>query len=89
MSLSSRFSLRSSVLSPRAPLLLFWFLLLLLFVVLLLQLLLPLHAMLVVIVLLFFFIHNADFSWGNSSERLLTLCDLVRFWAEPANITHL
>ena len=62
---------------------------LLLFVVLLLQLLLPLHAMLVVIVLLFFFIHNADFSWGNSSERLLTFCDLVRFWAEPANITHL
>ena len=62
LSLSSRFSLRSSVLSPRVPLLLFWFLLLLPFVVLLLQLLLPLHAMLVVVVFLFFFLHKADVS---------------------------
>ena len=54
LSLSSRFSLRSSVLSPRAPLLLLWFLLLLLLVVLLLQPLLSLHVMLVVFVLLFF-----------------------------------
>ena len=62
LSLSSRFSLRSSVLSPRAPLLLLWFLLLLLLVVLLLQHLLPLHVMLVVFVFLFFFIHNASSS---------------------------
>ena len=62
MSLSSRFSLRSSVLFPRAPLLLLWFLLLLLIVVLLLQLLLTLHVMLVVFVFLFFVIHNADAS---------------------------
>ena len=54
--------MRSSVLSPRAPLLLLWFLLLLLLVVLLLQLLFPLHVMLVVFVLLFFVIHNADSS---------------------------
>ena len=60
LSLSSRFSLRSSVLSPRAPLLLLWFLLLLLLVVLLLQPLLSLHVMLVVFVLLFFVIYNAD-----------------------------
>ena len=52
LSLSSRFSLRSSVLSPWAPLLLLWYLLLLLLVVLLLQPLLSLHVMLVVFVLL-------------------------------------
>ena len=62
LSLSSRFSLRSSVLSPWAPLLLLWYLLLLLLVVLLLQPLLSLHVMLVVFVLLFFVIYNADSS---------------------------
>ena len=73
LSLSSRFSLRSSVLSPRAPLLLLWFLLLLLLVVLLLQPLLSLHVMLVVFVLLFFFVGVLFLSSGDLTATVMVL----------------
>ena len=93
LSLSSRFSLRSSVLSPRAPLLLLWFLLLLLLVVLLLQPLLSLHVMLVVFVLLFLsyitltlppwtsrLLHHYAFPGGartSITAKTMTLCVLL------------
>ena len=73
LSLSSRFSLRSSVLSPRAPLLLLWFLLLLLLVVLLLQPLLSLHVMLVVFVLLFFFVGVLFLSSADLTATVMVL----------------